>query len=728
MKFYSLFRVELGRLFKSRLTWAVLCFTLAAPAAGLTIYTPLSGSHNSTALANPALGGALAGALLFALLTVLELDRVHRSRTDLLTESMVLPITAEASRTLALLTAAAAAMTGVLAVWMPVTALTAGPAFRPGLCAAVYLLVMLPALWFSILFTAAVYQLVRRLDVTLIAFVGFFLLSLTAWSGNWLLRWVNPALIYLSDDFGNNRRLMSLGWNRLFWLFTLGGIWCLCLLCVRRYGKGPAGSLLRNARTFYLPLLGVVLTVMGCLAYVKQPFVDNSREEIDYEAHENFAYNEHVTYSAISVDAKPSLSRGTLQAAATYTLHNDSGQPQTISLWLNPGYTVRSAAANGKAVPFRDLQDDDINEKTIELDIPADEDMELTVEYGGFPQEWSIMSLSQGECEISDDYIYLAHQDFSPMPRDFVESTMERAPFTAKITLPDKMTPVLFGTGTVEAGESDAGSTQWLLQTSGWSLILYAGDYVSEQIEAAGLDVEFYYSAKHRKVMEECNVRETLKQVFEYCTDHYGPLSFYGDEGMRLIEIGAVGGGYAGRGASVMGEDSFSEEGLKDPLKGAGGSEVMAHEIIHQWWGLGNMIESSSASDPWSSEGLTVYTTYRLMKELHGADYAQTYYVDVWQSQVDAYYQDFYVRNPRFLSALPEQYKADIANSQSTVRQYCEMPLKILKAEKLVGGEEAMDQILSGLFTGETNPSYPYLTWQDFLDACNLTEEDLKLE
>lgn len=64
MKFYSLFRVELGRLFKSRLTWAVLCFTLAAPAAGLTIYTPLSGSHNSTALANPALGGALAGALL----------------------------------------------------------------------------------------------------------------------------------------------------------------------------------------------------------------------------------------------------------------------------------------------------------------------------------------------------------------------------------------------------------------------------------------------------------------------------------------------------------------------------------------------------------------------------------------------------------------------------------------------------------------------------------------
>ena len=239
--------------------------------------------------------------------------------------------------------------------------------------------------------------------------------------------------------------------------------------------------------------------------------------------------------------------------------------------------------------------------------------------------------------------------------------------------------------------------------------------------------MEFFYSAKHQRVMEECRVNDTLKQVFEYCTDHYGPLSFYGDEGMRLIEIGAVGGGYAAGGASVMGEDSFSEAGLKDPLKGAGGSEVMAHEIIHQWWGLGNMVEPVSEADPWSAEGLTVYTTYRLMKELHGADYAQKYYVDVWQSRVADYYQDFYVRNPEFLSALPEQYRADIANSQSTVRRYCEMPLKILKAEKLVGGEEAMDQILSGLFTGETNPSYPYLTWQDFLDACNLSEEDLNL-
>ena len=62
------------------------------------------------------------------------------------------------------------------------------------------------------------------------------------------------------------------------------------------------------------------------------------------------------------------------------------------------------------------------------------------------------------------------------------------------------------------------------------------------------------------------------------------------------------------------------------------------------------------------------------------------------------------------------------------MRYYNEMPLKILKAEELVGGEEAMDQILYQLFNREVDPMYPYLTEQEFLDACGLTEDDLNLD
>ena len=112
--------------------------------------------------------------------------------------------------------------------------------------------------------------------------------------------------------------------------------------------------------------------------------------------------------------------------------------------------------------------------KTIELDIPADENIELIVEYGGFPKEWNIMSLYQGNREISDDYIYLAHQDFSPMPRDFCGGHQGTGALTARIRLPDGLRPVLLAQAS-GSKKLKNGSTQWVLHDAGWSLILYAG-------------------------------------------------------------------------------------------------------------------------------------------------------------------------------------------------------------------------------------------------------------
>lgn len=102
--------------------------------------------------------------------------------------------------------------------------------------------------------------------------------------------------------------------------------------------------------------------------------------------------------------------------------------------------------------------------------------------------------------------------------------------------------------------------------------------------------------------------------------------------------------------------------------------------------------------------------------------------MDQWQRAVDDYYLNFYVRHPEYLELLPESERLSISNSLSGVRQYSEMPLKILRAERLVGGEEAMGKILYGLFNRELDPMYPYLTYEEFLSACALTEEDLNLE
>ena len=227
--------------------------------------------------------------------------------------------------------------------------------------------------------------------------------------------------------------------------------------------------------------------------------------------------------------------------------------------------------------------------------------------------------------------------------------------------------------------------------------------------------------------MEAVDAATSIRQVVEYCTEHYGPLSFYGDDSFSLIENRGSGGGYAGDGASLANELDFTIQNLSSGQKGGSPGTVFIHELVHQWWGLGVMFDPMDEESPWSSEGLTTYATYRIVKELYGPEAAQKDFVDQWQEDVDSYYRNFYVRHPEYLDALPEQYRSHITGSLRGVRHYSEMALKILKAEELVGGEAAMDEILRTLFTQEPDPQFPYLTYQNFLDACGLTEEELHL-
>lgn len=738
MNFFSLLRVETERLFRSRFTWLALLVTILSPLAGYRFYRPLLSTSQTgytttklgAYLANPALAGAIGGAAAFALLTIAELNRIHKYHTEVITDTIVSPLTSGLARVMALIIAASAGQVMTILIYLPYTLFKTGSVFDGGLYAAVYLVFMLPAIFFAILFSAATYQITRRAELSLGIFTVFSTLSLTVWKENYLLCWLNPAVWVLSDDFGNSRLIHSVLYNRFFWLLILGGLFLISFLCIRRYGKGILGSFLQNAKKVYPPLAALILLVFGVYTYSAQPFLDHSLAEIDYDSYYNFEFNEALACKAIHVNCVPDVKLGLNNGKAIYSLSNLSGKSQKAVFWINPGYHVTTVTANGRSVPFKDLNKDNMNTKEIAVTLPSDQDIKLAIKYGGLPQEWNILESMQGGLEIGKHYVYLTNQDFSPTLKNIPYEGDEEPPFTGNVILPGNMTPVVFGTGTTELiKENPDGTKKWKLKHKGDCIILYAGDYISQHIKANSLNIEFLYSAKHQKIMQKAHAAETLKQVFEYCTSHYGPLRFSRSETMKIIQTNAYqGGGYAANGASIMDENCFNEDSLKDSLKGAGGSEVMAHEIIHQWWGLGNMFWSEDASSAWSSEGLTVYTTYRLMKELYGEEYAKANYIDVWQKEVDQYFQNFYIRNPKYLNLLPEQYQADIANDLSRVRQYCLAPLQILKAEKRVGGEEKMDEILFSLFNRELNPENPYLTYEDFLTACGLSKEDLNLD
>ena len=726
MKTMRLFPLELRRLLQSRLTWLILLLTVLSPVLGLVLYKrATSTTMLSMYLANPAIAGGVAGAILFGLLAIFELDRARRSRVDILTDAVVSPLTTALTRLLALLTAAALTAGLTMLVWLPVSVGLIGSVFNGVNYVLAYLLLMGLALPLGILAAAAAYQFTRRSDLSIVLFIAFCALSLTVWADDWQLCWLNPCVWALSDDFSNFRVFRSVAWMRLTWLAALAGVWTVSYLCIRQYGKGIFGSLAWSVRWIYRPAIALLLLACSGTAYAAQPFIDQSNPDLTVMSFYEIPYAEGVTFLSRSAQVFPNTDAGTVTGRASYQFQNTSGQEQSISFGINPGYTISNVKANGVGVPFTVSGYQEYNEALLEVTIPAEEEVELTMEYSGFPQE--SMPTMQGGKELSREYLCLENSALSPRVMNVLPGEAGY-PTTIEITLPASMIAIPFSSSEAEViSENEDGTRTWRYEANSAGGILYAGDYICEQIEAGGMTIEFYYGRKHQAVMEEAGAVDAVKAVVDYCAEHYGKLSYGTGDTLKLIQSRVAGGGYAVDGASLLDEADFTAANLGDVQKGGGAGEVMIHELVHQWWGLGNMFDTVDSTSPWSAEGLTVYTTYRIVKELYGEAYAQKHYVDQWQQTVDDYYLNFYARHPEYLEMLPENEQLAISNSLSQVRQYNEMPLKILKAEQLVGGEEAMDQILHDLFNRELDPMYPYLTYQEFLDACHLTEEDLNL-
>ena len=726
MKTMRLFPLELRRLLQSRLTWLIMALTVLSPVLGLVLYKPATSTTMlSMYLANPAIAGGAAGAILFGLLAIFELDRARRSRVDILTDAVVSPLTTALTRLLALLTAAVLTAGLTMLVWLPISAGLIGSVFTGVNFLLAYLLLMGLALPLGILAAAAAYQFTRRADLSIVLFIAFCALSLTVWAAEWQLCWLNPCVWALSDDFSNFRVFRSVAWMRLTWLAALAGVWTVSYLCIRQYGKGIFGSLARSVRRVYRPAVALALLACSGTAYAAQPFIDNSNPDLTVMSFYEIPYAEGVTFLSRTAQVFPDTDAGTVTGRASYRFQNTSGQTQSISFGINPGYTISNVQVGGTDVPFTVSDYQEYNEALLEVTIPAEEEVELTMEYSGFPQE--SMPTMQGGKELSSEYLCLENSALSPRVMNVLPGEAGY-PTTIEITLPASMIAIPFSSSEAEViSENEDGTRTWRYEANSAGGILYAGDYICEQIEAGGMTIEFYYGRKHQAVMEEAGAVDAVKAVVDYCTEHYGTLSFGTGETLKLIQSRVAGGGYAVGGASLLDEADFTIANLGDTNKGAVPGETFIHELVHQWWGLGNMFDTVDSTSPWSAEGLTVYTTYRIVKELYGEDYAREHYVDQWQQAVDDYYLNFYVRHPEYLEMLPENEQLAISNSLSRVRQYNEMPLKILKAEQLVGGEEAMDQILHDLFNRELDPMYPYLTYQEFLDACHLTEEDLNL-
>lgn len=738
MSILAYLRVEWARLLRSRLTWLTFGAAALCPLAGCTFYQPAgAGTTAALVLADPLLAGALGGMFLWAALTLLELDRVKKERMEPITDSILSPLRQSAVKTVSLLMTAI--LSGLLTslLYLPYSALRLGTTFQLGEYGRFAAVFLLPALMMSVLLAAGSYQLFRRIDLSFVCFAALLLASLGPWGREtYLLLWIDLSGLGFSGDLGNTSIYRMALYSRMIWLCFSGGFWLLSLLAVRHHGKGFWGSLASNWRKVYLPLGGVALVVCGALLYLGQPYMDHEPPvTLDTSgtaggmtvtmrslAEETPALVIRQTDFDLWLDAE----RGRIYGQARYDLENTSGQAQECLLEIAPGYTVERITSDGEAVPFTDLDNDQfVVVKNVAVTLPDKRQQEVVITYQGIPQMPANSGTLMLYYEITPEYISLGGHHVLP---GFKQAAVEGCTFAGQVTLPSGMTLIAGGETPQLSQENDDGTSTWRVQGNGLRPVLFGGNYTRLAITDVGFPVYFCYSQNHQQAFDELQIETLLQETLAYCVEKYGPLPYSPDYPLNIVMSSAhMSGGGANGNLSFMGESYFTADNLHDAAKGADAAQVIAHEIIHQWWGIERFLLDTDNAD-WSSEALTCYTTYRMMKEAKGEDYAQKFYVDVWQDKYDQMQDNFYVRHPEYLAMLPDTQQARLSAFIFDANIYGKAPLQILRAEQLVGGEEKMDAILCQLFQNGGTEMPPFVTWQDFLEACHLTEDQLQLE
>lgn len=725
MKLFSLYRVEFKRLLLSRtvMTAAVLSM-LSLPLGNLlTVHNARSMSANY--ILTPIMAGTTAGAIAWAIVMFMETDRLRRSGVHTLTDAVAPPVFLSVARILALMTLSAIVTMLTALVYLPYTAVKMSYLFSAGFYFANFMVFMLPTWWISILFADAFYQITQRIELTCILYIALAGGSVSGIaSRNYFMRWLNPYVITYSDGFPSIWPLRIGLYTRMVWFGIALGVWLFSILCIRRYQKGLVFSLYRNMKKVTILMPAILFVTAGVLLWKSQPFIDHGPNDyIESDSAWDIDNANRISAIQYSLDLNPAT--GMLSGKAEYDIQVPYRGEDILH--LNPGYTITKMTYDSENVPFRTVDDDINGQRTTYFELPElPLHKTLVIEYSGFPTQGKYWSDSMVRDTIDRDYITLSSVAIVPILENYYTDVDKAA--VADITIPDNLIPFLNHELMKNSVDNGDGTRTWRARCPKYIGDFTAGYYTIDTFQISDLEVDFAYGTAYEDIVRENDIQQTIIDILTYGSEHYGKLfSAYNNHLLLRQESAMFGGGYARRGVSVWFENVLAPDTLNNTDKGASATEVFIHEMLHQWWG--GLGLSCAQEELWSSEGLTVYSTYRLVKEKYGELYAQQYYVDAWKEAVDSQNRSFYNRHPEYLELLPELYQSQVQASNRSINWYQRMPLMILKAEELVGGEDEMDKILHQMYMAREDYNYDNdFRYADFLRYCGLTEEDLYLE
>lgn len=381
MKLISLYRVELRRLLLSRLVWCAGLLGMCAPLLGYLV-VEYNGGMSDIYIANPVLAGTSVGAVIWAVVMMIETSRLQRSGADTLADAAASPRVMSAARIFAMMTITAAAAVMCACLYLPYTAAKMEYLFQGPFYFANFFILMMPTWWISVLFAEGLYQITRRLELSVILYALLVFVSLGSYAKNdYFMRWLNPKVVTYSDGFTSWWPLRIGLYTRLLWLCIAAGVWLCGLLCIRRYEKNLVISFLNGMKKIYLPVLTAFFCLAGAGLWMDQPFIDHEPEMSDENSFIDTPTTQ-ISGERCFVTADPLLGR--IEGTAEY----DIEKPYTgeDKLLFNPGYQIRRMTYGGEDIAFRTEADDLNGMRSTYFTLPDISGKTLVIEYGGIPR------------------------------------------------------------------------------------------------------------------------------------------------------------------------------------------------------------------------------------------------------------------------------------------------------------------------------------------------------
>lgn len=717
---------ELRLLFRSKLTLMSVFLTVMAAVMGLKAidYTnerSLVGLAKTsfTIALGPAQYAAITGSLLFAVLTLMHLSKDHRYNSkDLLNTSC------NYSQVLVFRTAAIL-FCGIFSVVMGSIALYAVQVlvlkipFDPVVSLSSMFVITFAGIFFTVLICSGLYLITENLDVSFLTYCILFFMSIG--SSNYLLKWVQTQVVMYSDFGGILPVFKLVLYNRLFWTFVSTCVFAVGLLCRRRYESNLSLSLRLNAKRFWVLFL-VFLLSASLFIYLNEPYINRNDSVFETE----LKADESVKLITVLSDVQIFPVNQSLSARVLYQFEKEPGK-ENIDFIINSGLDIKSLTVNGVEAPasFTKIKGKD----RIRVEVPAEaRNITIDMSYTGRLKYPSAIGFPG---YISEESIYLlenSHWIFEPLT-----GSKGMIDISGSVTAPTDLVMVVPGelTGVLE----EHGLKTWEYSSISNDFVpgVFAGNYAVKKMKAGSTEIEFYYTPKHKAYIETLGIEKYLTNIVSYYERNIGSYP-YQEYPLKIVESSIYKtGGHSTLNIVTVSEyvfnreldsevrdhsDNFSSDltSLGD-VTFVGDMDLLAHEIAHQWWGTGVLVEEDS---PWSSEGLADYFAYKYVTEEFGS-YSSAYILGIWRGGVDSMENSYYYTNPEMLENLPEKQRQKYEMETRKVELYSRMPLLLLRAEELLG-EETFFRKLSDIYAEHRFKS---LSYEEFLLSMGLSEVKL---